>query len=106
MPDSPDIQSGYNDDLRNLAACICKALREARVETPGVITNLLIQDIWSRFSGLSIYIPKIEAKNRRARNTAILKEYQEGAPVRWLAKRYGMTTQMIYTILDNRMKIK
>lgn len=102
MPDSPGIQSGYNDDLKSLHDCIRAVLRQTKAKSPDVIASLVIQEIWARFSGVSIYVPKVEAQNRFVRDAAIRKEYQDSAPVRWLAKRYGLTVQTVYAILNKK----
>ncbi|MER2526736.1 MAG: Mor transcription activator family protein [Candidatus Competibacter denitrificans] len=108
MPDSPGIQfghndylkPGYNDDLANLEDCLRDVLEETKARSPDNLVCLLVAEVCARFGGLSLYIPKIEAQQRHPRDAAIRREHRNGATVRWLANRYRLTTQMIYTILD------
>jgi len=99
MIDTLNLKPGYNDDLANLERCVLDVLEATHAPSRAYLIRLLMDEVCGRFGGRSLYIPKIEALHRHARDAAIRREHRNGATVLQIARRYRLTSQMVYAIL-------
>ena len=52
-----------------------------------------------RFGGTRLYIAKLDVPARARRNDEIIRSYEAGRPVAWLAREYGLSVRRIWEIL-------
>lgn len=55
--------------------------------------------IAKEFGGAYLYIPKLDGLYREIRDASIREEYDNGKPVRELARKHDLTDRQIYNIL-------
>jgi Mor family transcriptional regulator len=58
--------------------------------------------ISAEFGGLTIHIPKLDTIRGEERDARIRQDYDEGAPVTKLARRYRLTKRRVYAILKGK----
>lgn len=52
-----------------------------------------------RYGGTRLYIAKLDDPVRTRRNDEIIRGYEAGRPVAWLAREYGLSERRIWAIL-------
>ena len=64
-----------------------------------------LKRLCNHFGGSSIYIPQIRKLIENRRETAIYREY-DGANIKQLAARYGVSESTVYNIVRDRLATK
>ena len=59
-----------------------------------------VLDIMLALGGSTLYVPSIEDLQRRLRDEGIAREYEAGARVKDLCRRYGLTERTIYKVIN------
>ena len=86
-----------NDMKSAIENCNLQSIRELRVFLPTDSIYLLIKN----FGGCTIYLPKIEQLIKSARNDRIIEEYQSGASMLSLSRKYALTERQIRSIIKS-----
>ncbi|MFV0399101.1 MAG: Mor transcription activator family protein [Oscillospiraceae bacterium] len=86
-----DIVDFIGDDADSELSCFYEALG-----AKGVL------DLVTNYGGSSVYVPNLASLQRIKRDRVIIQEYQEGMSIARLARRYGISTRQIYSIVNGR----
>ncbi|HDR1038462.1 TPA: hypothetical protein QB307_000842 [Pasteurella multocida] len=91
----------FSEFIESIAIAIKESLGQGG--THEEITQNIINKIYLHNGGMVIYIPKGNSTNINSRNRLIRQEFT-GDNHAFLAKKYGLSLQMIYNILRKKTK--